>query len=300
MRVRAFGVNRMDIAQRRGDYPPPPQAPSTLGVEFSGVVEALGPGRHPGWAVVGAPVLGLAYGGAYAECVAVASRILVPKPDALSWVQAAAVPEAWITAAQALHRVLALEPDRSVLWHAGASGVSMAGIQLSRLAGASHVLATAGSDDKCAALTGRLGATAAFNYRTDDWPAAVRRATAGRGVDYIVDPVGAAHFQKNLDAAAPDCRIVLLGTLSGGRLPAGADLSPLLFKRIRLEGSTLRSRDEDYQAALRDRLESYMADFVAGRLCIVVDTVLPWHRVHDAHALMEESKNAGKIVCTIP
>ncbi|KAM4057658.1 zinc-binding dehydrogenase [Hirsutella rhossiliensis] len=299
VKVRAFGINRMDIIQRRGNYPVPPQAPPTLGVEFSGVVEALGAGDH-GDFHVGAEVFGLAYGGAYAEYVAVSSKMLIHKPHALSWEQAAAVPEAWITATQALHLVLGFARGKSILWHAGASGVSIAGIQLSHLAGASRVYATAGSDEKCRLITERLGAAAAFNYKTQDWVAALREETAGQGVDYIVDFVGADYFQKNLDAAARDCRIVLLGTLSGGKLPDGADISPILYKRIRIEGSTLRSRDEEYQGRLRDRLESYMQDFEAGHLQIVVDKVLPWEQIQEAHAHMEQAQNSGKIVCTIP
>lgn len=300
VRVKAFGVNRMDIVQRRGNYPLPPQAPATLGVEFSGVVEALGPGGGGGGSFApGSQVLGLAYGGAYAEYVAVSAKMLIHKPAALGWEQAAAAPEAWITATQALHKVLGFAAGKSILWHAGASGVSIAGIQLSRLAGASAVYATAGSDEKCALVTGRLGATAAFNYKAGDWAAAVRDATDGRGVDYIVDFVGGSYFQQNLAAAARDCRIVLLGTLGGTKVP-DADIAQILYKRIRLEGSTLRSRDEEYQGELRDKLETYLPDFASGKLQIILDRVLPWTDIQEAHKHMEEAKNSGKIVCTIP
>ncbi|PHH82781.1 hypothetical protein CDD82_4855 [Ophiocordyceps australis] len=301
VRIKAFGVNRMDILQRRGLYPLPRQAPTTLGVEFSGVVEALGPGTHEHNAStisVGDEVFGLAYGGAYAELIAIDSRMLLHKPKSISWQQAAAVPEAWITATQALHLILGFTPGRSILWHAGASGVSIAGIQLSRLAGASAVYATAGSDEKCTFLTSKLGADGAFNYKTSDWSEAVRKATDGRGVDYIVDFVGGDYLMKNLAVAALDCRIVILGTLGGSRVP-DADIGPILRKRIRIEGSTLRSRDPDYQAMLRDRLEAYVPQFEAGRLRIFLDSVLPWEQIQDAHRHMEEAKNSGKIVCTI-
>ncbi|KYK60415.1 hypothetical protein DCS_01552 [Drechmeria coniospora] len=303
VKIWAFGVNRMDIVQRRGFYPLPPQAPRTLGVEFSGVVEALGPGGgdddDPDPVLArGDEVFGLAYGGAYAEYVAVSAKMLIRKPATLSWEQAAAVPEAWITATQALHFVLGFAAGKSILWHAGASGVSVAGIQLSRLAGASKVYATAGTDDKCRFVTGTLGADAAFNYKTHDWAAALLEATGGGGVDFIVDFVGADYFQKNLHVAARDCRIVLLGTLSGGEV-AAADISPILYKRIRIEGSTLRSRDEEYQGRLRDKLATYLPLFEAGRLKIVVDKVLPWHDIQEAHGYMEDAKNSGKIVCTI-
>lgn len=297
VRVKAFGINRMDLIQRRGFYPLPPQAPATLGVEFSGVVEAVGPDAT-GSFKAGDEVFGLAYGGAYAEYVAVNTRMLVHKPASLSFEQCAAVPETWITATQALHVVLGFAKGKSILWHAGASGVSIAGIQLSKVAGASAVYATAGSGDKCDFITSKLGADAAFNYKTEDWVAAVKEKTGGQGVDYIVDFVGGDYFQKNLDVAARDCRIVLLGTLSGGKVP-DADISQLLYKRIRVEGSTLRSRDVVYQGQLRDKLEEYIPDFESGRLKIFMDTVLPWEEIKEAHRHMEAAKTSGKIVCTI-
>ncbi|KFA75622.1 hypothetical protein S40288_05931 [Stachybotrys chartarum IBT 40288] len=297
VKVKVFGVNRMDIIQRNGFYPVPPQAPATLGVEFSGTVDAFGPGDHGGFEK-GDEVFGLAYGGAYAEYIAVSSKMLLHKPKSLSWVQAASLPENWITATQALHSVLGFTKGKSILWHAGASGVSIAGIQLSRLAGASAVYATAGTDDKCSFITGEVGATAAFNYKTQDWASEIKAKTDGRGVDFIVDFIGADYFQKNLDVAARDGRIVLLGTLSGAKV-SNADISMILYKRIRIEGSTLRSRDENYQGQLRDKLEEYLPHFDTGKLKIVIDTVLPWEQIQDAHRHMEEAKNSGKIVCTI-
>ncbi|KAL6796392.1 putative quinone oxidoreductase [Trichoderma sp. SZMC 28013] len=298
VKVKAFGINRMDIIQRLGEYPVPPQAPKTLGVEFSGIIEIFGPGNH-GTFNEGDEVLGLAYGGAYAEYIAVSSKMLIHKPHAVSWEEAAAIPETWITATQSLHKVLGFTSGKSILWHAGASGVSVAGIQLSRLAGASAIYATAGSDEKCEFVTSQLGATAAFNYKTQDWVSEIKKATGGKGVDFIIDYVGADYFQKNLDVAARDCRIVLLWLLSGGKVP-DADISQILFKRIRIEGSTLRSRDEEYQGELRDKLETYMPEFEAGRLKIIVDKILSWEEVVEAHKYMEENKSSGKIVCTIP
>jgi NADPH:quinone reductase-like Zn-dependent oxidoreductase len=288
----------MDIIQRRGFYPLPPQAPSTLGVEFSGTIETLGSDDHGGFQP-GNEVFGLAYGGAYAEYIAVSTKMLLHRPASLSMVQCAALPEVWITATQALHLVLGFESGKSILWHAGASSVSIAGIQLAKVAGASAVFATAGTDDKCRFLTSELGATAAFNYKTQDWVSEIKDKTGGKGVDYIVDFVGGDYFQKNLDVSARDGRIVLLGTLSGGKVP-NADISQILFKRIRIEGSTLRSRDEDYQGKLRDKLEGYLPDFEKGNLKIVIDQVFPWERIQDAHQHMEAAKNSGKIVCTIP
>lgn len=298
VKVHAFGINRMDIIQRRGFYPVPPQAPSTLGVEFSGTIESFGPGEH-GDFKAGDEVFGLAYGGAYAEYIAVSSKMLLHKPKELSHVQCAALPEAWITATQALHLVLGFVEGKSILWHAGASGVSIAGIQLSRAAGASAIYATAGTDAKCAFVTSNdIGATKAFNYKTQDWAEEIKKATGGKGVDYIVDFVGGDYFNKNLDAAARDGRIVLLGTM-GGKIVPQADIGPILYKRLRIEGSTLRSRDEEYQGKLRDRLETYCEKFRSGDLKIIVDEVFKWERIQEAHQHMEEGKNSGKIVCTI-
>lgn len=302
VKVRAFGINRMDILQREGLYPLPPQAPLTLGVEFGGTVESLGPeaGSGDGHAFrPGDEVFGLAYGGAYAEYIAVSTKMLLRKPPGLTFEQCASVPEAWITATQALHLVLGFEEGKSILWHAGASGVSVAGIQLSKMAGASAVYATAGTDEKCDFVTSHVGATAAINYKKRDWAAEIKELTGGRGVDYVVDFVGGGYFQQNLDVCARDARIVLLGTLSGGKVP-NADISMILYKRLRIEGSTLRSRDEVYQGKLRDRLEEYVPAFESGKLKIVVDKVLPWDQVQEAHRHLEEAKNSGKIVCTIP
>ncbi|KAI0472559.1 quinone oxidoreductase putative [Xylariaceae sp. FL0804] len=314
VRVRAFGLNRMDLIQREGNYPVPPQAPATLGVEFSGVIESFGPPRDKGSEKgekgkeggdedfsVGDAVFGLAYGGAYAELIAVDTRMLIRKPDFLSWEQAAGIPETWITATQALMLVGEFAPGKSVLWHAGASGVSIAGAQLSRDAGASAVFATAGTDDKCRFVERELGVDRAFNYRTQpDWGRRVREAAPkGAGVDVIVDFVGASHFANNLEAAARDARWVSLGMMSGSRL-RDVDVSALLFKRIRLEGSTLRSRDPEYQGRLRDRLAEYVPHFESGKLRVFIDQVFPMADIVKAHEAMEANTSTGKIICTVP
>lgn len=298
VRIKAFGLNRMDLIQREGRYPLPPQAPSTLGVEFSGTIESFGPGPH-GDFKVGDAVFGLAYGGAYAEYIAVSSKMLLHKPDSFSWEKAAAIPETWITATQALHLVGEFTPGKTVLWHAGASGVSIAGIQLSLDSGASAVYATAGTDEKCRFIERELGATKAFNYKTQDWAKEILEATGGKGVDLIIDFIGASYFQKNLTVAARDARWVALGMMGGTRLD-GVDYSMLLYKRIRLEGSTLRSRDLDYQGRLRDKLAEYIPHFESGKLKVLIDTVLPMDEIIKAHQLLEENKTTGKIVCTVP
>ncbi|KAK7952247.1 zinc-binding dehydrogenase [Apiospora aurea] len=301
VKIKAFGLNRMDLLQREGKYPLPPQAPLTLGVEFSGTVESLGAGDH-GDFKVGDAVFGLAYGGAYAEYIAVSSKMLLHKSDHLSWEQAAAIPETWITATQALHLVGEFAgAGKTALWHAGASGVSIAGIQLSRDAGAASVFATAGTDEKCRFVERELGATAAYNYKTtEDWDKRILEATGGKGVDLIVDFIGAPYFQRNLNVAGRDCRWVSLGQMGGSVLPADINIGALLFKRVRLEGSTLRSREPDYQARLRDKLAEYIPHFKeGGALKVLIDTVLPWEEIVKAHELMESNSSTGKIICTI-
>lgn len=278
----------------------PPNTTPTLGVEFSGIVTALGSSSSSTNISIGDAVFGLAYGGAYAEYICVSTRMLLRKPEHLSFPQAAGVPEVWMTATQALHFVLSAEvgSGKTILWHAGASGVSIAGLQLSRLAGLGDMFATAGTAEKCAFIEGALGATKAFNYKEEDWVEGILKATGGKGVDLIVDFVGASYLQKNLDIVAGDGRICMLG-LMGGAVVDKLDIGKLLYKRVRIEGSTLRSRDEDYQGRLSDKLAEYLPKFENGELKIFIDTVLPWEEIVKAHQLLEENKTKGKIICTI-
>lgn len=298
VKIKAFGLNRMDLIQREGHYPLPPQAPSTLGVEFSGTITSFGAGSH-GDFKEGDEVFGLAYGGAYAEYIAISSKMLLHKPSFLSWEQAAGVPETWITATQALYLVGEFSKGKSVLWHAGASGVSIAGIQLSKDSGASAVYATAGSDEKCAFIEKELGATKAFNYKSGpNWDEEILKATGGNGVDIIIDFIGASYFERNLNVAGRDAHWVMLGLMGGTKLE-NVDVAKLLYKRVRIEGSTLRSRDPEYQGKLRDKLAEYIPDFETGKLKVLVDTVLPWEKIQDAHRLLEANKTTGKIICTV-
>lgn len=205
VKIKAFGLNRMDLLQREGHYPVPPQAPSTLGVEFSGTIEELSEDGERGFKK-GDAVFGLAYGGAYAEYIAVSTHMLIHKPAELSWEEAAGIPETWITAIQAMYLIGEFAPGKSILWHAGASSVSIAGQQLSVANGASSVYATARQDDKCDFCVKKLGAKAAFNTQKVDWADEVLQATDGKGVDIIVDFIGAPTFAQNLVAAARDGR----------------------------------------------------------------------------------------------
>jgi len=298
VKVKAFGLNRMDLLQRVGQYPVPPQAGKTLGVEFSGIIESFGEDAERGFKI-GDEVFGLAYGGAYAEYIAVSTHMLIHKPAHLSWEECAGIPETWITAAQALYLVGCFSEGKSVLWHAGASSVSIAGHQLSRGSGASAVYATTRSEEKCRFCVEELGATAAF-LQTKDWAEEVLKATNGRGVDLIVDFIGAPTFAGNLKALARDGVCVFLGGMGGTKLPEGTDIGLLLFKRIRYEGSTLRSRDEEYQGKLRDQLVDHaLPKFEDGTFKIIIEKVFDWKDIQQAHELLESNKTKGKLICKV-
>lgn len=170
---------------------------------------------------------------------------------------------------------------------------------MAKAAGASAVYVTAGSSEKIDFCVKSLGATAGFNYKIQDWAKEILKETNNSGVDIIIDFVGASHFQGNLDAAARDGRIVNLGTMSGTKLPAGVDIGAFIRKRLRFEGSSLRSRDPEYQGKLRDRLESFLPQFEDGTFKVFVEKVFPWEDVIEAHKLMESNKTKGKIICTI-
>ncbi|KAH9807333.1 Zinc-binding dehydrogenase [Teratosphaeria destructans] len=303
VKVKAFGLNRMDLLQREGKYPVPPQAPRTLGVEFSGTIEELASESEKGFKK-GDAVFGLAYGGAYAEYISVSTHMLIHKPDELSWEQCAGIPETWITAIQAMYEIGDFKEGKSILWHAGASAVSIAGQQLSRANGASAVYATARQDEKAEFCVKTLGSDAAYNTTTTDWAGEVKKATGGKGVDVIVDFVGPGTFADNLDAAARDGRIVNLATLGGLQLSPDMkqpNFANFVAKRIRYEGSSLRSRDEAYQGRLRDHLfEHAMPKFKDGSFKVLIEKVFPWEKIQDAHRLMESNQTKGKIICTIP
>ena len=191
-------------------------------------------------------------------------------------------------------------PGKSILWHAGASAVSIAGIQLSVADNASAVYVTAGSQEKIDFCVKELGATGGFNYHTQDWSKEVLSATQGKGADVIIDFVGPSYFQGNLDVAARDGRIVNLGFLSGVQLSAGANLSAFVIKRLRFEGSSLRSRDAEYQGKLIDMLaERALPKILDGSFKVFVEKVLPWEEIIEAHKLMESNKTKGKIICVV-
>lgn len=297
VKIKAFGLNRMDLLQREGQYPLPPQAPKTLGVEFSGTIESFGAEAERGFKV-GDEVFGLAYGGAYAEYIAVSTHMLVHKPKELSWEEAAGIPETWITASQALYMVGEYKPGMKVLWHAGASSVSIAGIQLAKADGAKAIYVTASSQEKID-FCKSIGATEGFTYRDGDWAKKLLEYDPA-GADLIVDFVGASYFDQNIEAAARDAHIVNLGFLGGTKLKEGIDIGRFLRKRIRFEGSSLRSRDENYQGKLRDMLVDHaLPRFVDGRFKVFIEKVYKMEEIQEAHKLLESNTTMGKIICTV-
>ena len=198
-----------------------------------------------------------------------------------------------------MYLVGGFSPGKSILWHAGASSVSIAGIQLSQADNASAIFVTAGSEAKIE-FCKELGATAGFNYHTQDWAKEILEATGGKGVDVVIDFVGQNYFQGNLDVAARDGHIVHLGALSGTKLPAGVDIGGFVGKRIRFEGSSLRSRDEEYQGKLRNTLvEHALPKFVQGSFKVPIERVFPWEEIQQAHELMESNQTMGKIICRV-
>ena len=199
-----------------------------------------------------------------------------------------------------MYLVGGFEEGKSILWHAGASSVSIAGIQLSKAGGASKIYVTAGSQDKIDFCVKELGATAGFNYKTQNWSEEILKVTDGKGVDVVIDFIGADYFQGNLNVGARDATVVHLGALSGLTLPNGVNMGPLLWKRLSVRGSSLRSRDIEYQGKLRDKLETYLPLFEDGTFKIYVDKVFPWEKIVEAHEEMEKNTSKGKIICTIP
>lgn len=299
VKIKAFGLNRMDLLQREGKYPVPAGAPKTMGVEFSGIIESFGFSSSTLGFHIGDEVFGLAYGGAYAEYIAVSTSMLIHKPKELSWEQAAGVPETWITAIQALYLVGEHQAGQTVLWHAGASGVSIAGIQLSKAGGASDVYVTASTQAKIE-FCKSIGATEGFNYKKGDWADALLSHNGGKGADLIVDFVGADYFKQNLKAAARDGHIVNLGFLSGTVVKGDVDISPFLGKRLRFEGSSLRSRNEEYQKKLRDLLvEHALPRLVDGRLKIFIEKVFEMGEIQKAHEVLESNQTMGKLICRV-
>ena len=297
VRVRATAVNRADLLQRRGLYPAPPGSPAEIpGLEFAG--EVLGGDPAETSLAPGDRVMGILGGGGYAECVAVPAGQCLPVPPALSFSDAAAIPEAFLTAFDALVLQAGLAPGEVVLVSAAASGVGTAAAQVAREVGAFAIgtLRTAAKRSRVEQLD--LGFRALLDAGAPDLAAQVAAAAGGRGVDVVLDLVGAASWPLALDALAPRGRIVAVGTMSGARVEL--DLGALMRRRATLIGTVLRSRPSDEKVALtRAFAERMLPALAAGRLRPVVDRVLPLAEAAAAHALLERNDTLGKVVLSV-
>ncbi|MDP4821293.1 MAG: NAD(P)H-quinone oxidoreductase, partial [Saprospiraceae bacterium] len=287
-------LNRADLLQVKGLYPPPPGESELLGLEISGEVVATGPGAHR-WKK-GDRVCALLAGGGYAELVAVHEDMLMPIPDNLSFEQAAAIPEVFLTAYQVLVYLAKVQKGQRVLIHAGASGVGTAAIQMVRKIGAQcMVTASAGKHERCL----RLGADRAVDYNKEDFEEEVLEWTSGEGVEVIVDVIGGSYLPKNLRCLHTDGRLIQLAFM-GGALVDGIDLGLILRKRLHLMGSTLRARTLGYKVQLtNDFMRDYWDLFAAGELVPVIDSVYNWREAEAAHEYMASNKNQGKIILVI-
>lgn len=294
VRVRATALNRADILQREGTYPPPAGASPILGLEIAGEIAEIGEGVSR-WKV-GERVFGLISGGGYAQYATIHEAMALPIPPKMSFHTAAAIPEAFLTAYQALVWLAKLKANEKILIHAGASGVGTAAIQIAQEVGA-EVLVTASAlkHELCLAL----GAKKTIDYQSQDFHEQIMQYTDKQGVNVVLDFLAASYFQRNIDSLALDGRLVILGWLGGVEV-AQFNMTRILAKRLTIMGSTLRSRTSDYQINLTRDLWSFASDrFANGKLKPVIDSIFDWKDVQKAHLYMQANKNAGKIVLEI-
>ena len=295
IRVQAAGVNRPDVAQRQGSYPPPPGASPIIGLEVAGEVIAVG--AHVTATRIGDQVCALTNGGGYAEyCVAPEAQTL-PWPKGYDAVRAAALPETYFTVWANLFMLGRLARGETTLIHGGTSGIGVTAIQLAREFGATPY-ATAGSEEKTEACV-RLGAAAAINYRADDFYNEIKHLTDNRGVDVVLDMVGAPYFNRNIRCLALDGRLVQIAFLQGSKLD-GVDLLPIMIKRLTVTGSTMRPRTTAQKGAIAGELRARVWPALdAGRCGPVIHQVFPLAEAAAAHELMESSAHIGKIMLTV-
>ncbi len=293
IRLRAAGVNRPDVMQRKGLYPPPPGASDIPGLEIAGQIAALGPGIKR-WKE-GDRVMALVSGGGYAEyCLAHASHTLAV--SGLPLEEAAAVPETFFTVWHNVFERGGLKAGETFLVHGGSSGIGTTAIQLAKQFGA-RVFTTAGSDEKCQACR-KLGADLAINYKTEDFVAACKKTTDGKGVDLILDMVGGDYIERNYEAAAIEGRIVQIAFQGSPR--AMVDFRRIMLKRLHHTGSTLRSRSVADKGAIARRVEEKVLPLLAsGKVKPILYKTFPLKDAATAHALMESSRHIGKIVLTV-
>lgn len=292
--VRAAGVNRADLLQRQGRYPPPAGASEIPGLECSGTVVALGAGVE-GWRI-GDEVCALLAGGGYAAKVAVPAGQLLPAPSGLSLTHAAALPEAACTVWSTAFAVADLKPGETLLVHGGTSGIGTFAIQLARALGIA-VVTTAGTAAKCERAR-ELGADVAINYKADDFVTAVHDHTDGRGVDVIIDIIGGDYLARNLDALAPDGRLVVLATQGGRR--AELDFGTVMTKRATIYAAGLRARPVEQKSAIVAQVREHVWPLVeAGKIQPVIEAEIPMNDAARAHRLLETGEHIGKVLLTL-
>lgn len=293
--VKATALNRADLLQRKGKYPPPAGASTILGLEMAGTVEKVG--RNVTRWKAGDRVCALLPGGGYAQKVVIPAGMAISLPDHFSFEQASAIPEAYLTAFLNLSFLGKVSAGDYVLIHAAASGVGTAAIQLVKEIGAIPI-ATAGSKEKLEVCQ-NLGAQHAIHYKEEDFSEKVAEITGGKGVQVILDPVGASYFEQNLQSIGLDGRWLVIGGMGGYQLEQ-FNLQALMRKRIHLIGSTLRSRTETNKIELTQAFMLFAENrFKSGKLVPVIDQVFHWTQAMEAHEYMEQNKNIGKIVLRI-
>lgn len=295
IRVAAAGVNRPDIQQRRGLYPPPPNASPVLGLDVAGVVEAVADGVE--WPRVGDRVCALVNGGGYAEFCAVPAVQCMPLPHGFGFVEAAALPEAFFTGWNSMIWLGRLADGETLLVQGGTSGVGMAAIQIARHLRHATVIATAGSDEKCR-ICRDIGATAAIDYKTQDWAAEVLAVTGGRGVDVVLDGQAGPYTEKELSVLAEDGRVVLLASHLGAT--AEVNVRNIVRRRLTLTGATLRPRPPAYKGRIaRELVEQVWPLLEQGLISVHVCGTFALADVAQAHAVLDRNEQIGKVVLVV-
>lgn len=294
IKVHSAGINRADLLQRKGLYPPPLDASPIMGLEVAGTIQAIGKNVRT-WQV-GDGVCALTHGGGYAEYAVAPMSQCMPIPNGFSKGEAAALPEALLTNWHNLFQRAGLKPGEKVLIHGGASGMGTMGVMICATLGA-EVYTTAGSNEKCLALEAR-GATRAINYKTEDFESVITEMGLNNRINVILDMIGGEYIQKNLNIAAPEARIVNIAYMNGFK--ANVNFAPLLMKRITMTGSTLRAQTFDQKAIMVQEIIEHIYPYLEnGSIKPIIDSIYPLEQIEQAHGHMEGGQHMGKIIIKI-
>ena len=294
VKIKATALNRADTLQRKGMYPAPPGASPILGLELSGIIESVGSSVK--FAKVGDRVCALLPGGGYAEYATVHEDMLIPIPDHMSFEEAAGIPEVFLTAYQALIYLAELKSDETILIHAGASGVGTAATQIAKTLGANVIVtASSGKHQLCKSLS----VNHCIDYKSEDFQKVVAEITENKGVDVILDFLAASYFQQNIDSLSFDGRMVMLATMGGTKI-SDLDMGKMVWKRLKIMGSTLRARSLEYKIRLtKDFVNQFYTEFESGAMKPIIDSQFDWTEAAEAHQKMEANLNAGKIILNV-